>query len=265
MAVRSCAQLVKAAKPIYLRRKALRTEDHAPTVGSRPIASRPAQPRKNNRRPLPSPRGRWAFGYHGRLVPTSFAPASSAAVSAVARPLLMFPLAQQTAVTYPGIDGFLGTRGSLMLDVVFLAMFAVVPILLWSIYLVRYRRLFRLHKQLQLGMGLVLLIAVVAFEVDIRFITHEWELRADPSPFFDIDNQWGCPAGISLIVHLLFAVPTLLLWIYVNVQALRKFPSPPAPSAHSHSHLIWGRAAGIGMLMTAFTGWIFYYLAFVAS
>ena len=174
-------------------------------------------------------------------------------------------LAQQTGDQYPGIDGFLGTRGSLMLDVVFLAMFAVVPVLLLSIYLVRYRRLYRLHKQMQLVMGLVLLVAVVAFEIDIRFITHEWELRADPSPFFDIKHPWTCPAGVSLIVHLFFAVPTLLLWIFVNVQALRKFPDPPQPGPHSRAHLLWARAAGIGMLMTAFTGWIFYYLAFVAA
>jgi len=177
----------------------------------------------------------------------------------------MVLLAQVSSTAYPGIDGFLGTRGSLMLDVVFLAMFAVVPVLLLSVYLVRYRRLFKLHKRLQLGTGIVLLIAVVAFEIDMRFITHEWELRAEPSPFFDVDNRWGCPAGISLIVHLLFAVPTLLLWIYVNVQAVRGFPSPPQPAPHSYSHLIWGRAAGVGMLMTAFTGWIFYYLAFIAS
>jgi putative membrane protein len=175
----------------------------------------------------------------------------------------MLPFAD-TPPTYPGIDGFLGTRGSIMLDVVFLAMFAVVPVLLASIYVVRYRRLFWLHKVLQLTTGIVLLIAVVAFEIDVRFITHEWEKRADPSPFFDINHPWTCPAGISLIVHLFFAVPTLLLWIYVNVQAVRKFPSPPKPSEHSHSHVIWGRLAAIGMLMTAFTGWIFYYLAFIA-
>lgn len=177
----------------------------------------------------------------------------------------MLFLAQTPTPTYPGIDGFLGTRGSLMLDVVFLAMFAVVPLLLLSIYLVRYRRQFWWHKQLQLGMGLVLLVAVVAFEIDMRFITHQWEIRAEPSPFFDLDNQWGCPAGIGLIVHLLFAVPTLVLWIVVTVRALRRFPNPPQPSGHSHAHLFYGRAAAIGMLMTAFTGWIFYYLAFVAS
>ena len=37
-------------------------------------------------------------------------------------------------VAYPGIDGFLGTRASWMLDVLFLAMFAVVVVLGWSVY-----------------------------------------------------------------------------------------------------------------------------------
>ena len=37
---------------------------------------------------------------------------------------------------FSGTNGFLGTRGSLMLDVVFLAMFAIVPVLaLTTIYL----------------------------------------------------------------------------------------------------------------------------------
>ena len=49
-----------------------------------------------------------------------------------------------------------------MLDVVFLAMFVVVPVMLYSIYLVRYRRRYRLHKRLQLGLGLILLMAVTA-------------------------------------------------------------------------------------------------------
>ena len=39
---------------------------------------------------------------------------------------------------YPGIDGFLGTRASLMLDVVFLAMFAVIPTMAVSVHLVKH-------------------------------------------------------------------------------------------------------------------------------
>ncbi len=171
----------------------------------------------------------------------------------------MLPLAQQ----FGGTNGFLGTRGSLMLDVVFLAMFAVVPLLALSIYVVKYRRAYDLHKKLQIVMGTVLLLAVVAFEVDMQFLT-VWEERAEPSPYFSSQSKWSCPAGISLLVHLMFAVPTFVLWIVVMVQALRLFASPPKPGKHSLSHMLWGKLAAVGMVGTAVTGWIFYYLAFAA-
>ncbi len=38
-----------------------------------------------------------------------------------------------------------------MLDLVFLAMFAVIPIMAWSIYQVRYQGRYLLHKRVQLG------------------------------------------------------------------------------------------------------------------
>jgi uncharacterized membrane protein YozB (DUF420 family) len=165
---------------------------------------------------------------------------------------------------YPGFSGFVpGSRGSLMLDVVFAAMFVVVPLLAASIYLVKYRHQFSLHKKLQLTMAAVLFVAVLLFELDIRL--NGWEERAGPSPYFDPANKWNCPAGISLIIHLSFAVPTLVLWVMVVVQALRKFSKPPMPGPHSPWHARWGMVAAVGMLLTAITGWIFYWLAFVAT
>jgi membrane-associated HD superfamily phosphohydrolase len=162
---------------------------------------------------------------------------------------------------FAGLDGFLGTRGSLMLDLVFLAMFAIVPVLSVSVYLVKYRRQYRIHKQIQVALGVVLLVAVTAFEVDMRFFT-DWKERAAPSPYFEPET-WN-PVWYSLIVHLCFAVPTTLLWIYVIVAALRRFPIPPGPSDYSLTHVFWARLATVGMVMTAATGWVFYWLAFVA-
>src|SRR5436190_16138435 len=160
---------------------------------------------------------------------------------------------------YPGISGFVpGARGSLMLDVVFVAMFVVVPLLAASLYLVRYRRQYAWHKRLQLAMAVVLLVAVLLFEIDIR--VNGWEERAAASPYFDAAHKWNSPAGISLIIHLSFAVPTLLLWIYVVVQALRNFNRLPVPGAHSRSHSRWGTLAAAGMVLTAVTGWAFYWL-----
>jgi hypothetical protein len=42
------------------------------------------------------------------------------------------------------------------------------------------------------------------------------------------------------------------------------FPCPPAPGPHSPWHIRWAKVAAIDMLMTAITGWLFYWLAFVA-
>lgn len=172
----------------------------------------------------------------------------------------MFLLAQQSAEMH----GFLPTRGSWMLDFVFVAMFAIVPVLGWSIWLVKYRRpdqgyKCQWHKRTQLTLAAVLLVAVTAFEIDLNLVTKDWRPLAEPSPYY--------ASGIvsySLWIHLCFAVPTPLLWIFVIVQALRKFPQPPAACPYSRQHLLWGRVAAFAMLMTAVTGWVFYWLAFVA-
>ena len=179
-----------------------------------------------------------------------------------------------------GIDGFLGTRASIMLDVVFLAMFAIIPLMSWSIWLVRHRQQYALHKRIQLGLGFLLAVAVGLFEIDMRFISG-WRDRAQPSPYYTAASDPGpvqffffkellrldeVPGWVvtSLCIHLVFATTTALLWIVVIVRALRRFPNPPAPGAHSRAHVFWARLAAWDMLLTAVTGWIFYWLAFVA-
>lgn len=164
---------------------------------------------------------------------------------------------------YRGIDGFLGTRASIMLDVVFLAMFAVVPIMVWSIGLARRRRNYRLHKLVQLTLGGVLLAAVVLFEVDMRFVSG-WQDRAVESPYWGDGVFARSLVWQALAVHLCFAVSTAVLWILVIVRALRNFPSPPQPGLHSAWHRRWGWIAAVDMVLTSLTGWIFYWLAFAA-
>lgn len=148
-----------------------------------------------------------------------------------------------------------------MIDVVFLAMFAVIPVLFWSLYLVRRRGLYGWHKRIQITLALVLLLAVTAFELEMRLLG--WQHRAEPSPFWR-PGRWNDWIDWSLAIHLLCAIPTFFLWVMVIVQALRKFPHPPAPGPHSATHRRWGWMAAIGMTLTACTGWVFYWLAFVA-
>lgn len=163
---------------------------------------------------------------------------------------------------YPGWNGFLGTRASLMLDVVFLAMFAVLPVLAFSVWLVRYRKQYLWHKRIQLTLGAILAVAVTLFEIDMRI--YGWQERADLSPYFDLSTGTG---GVitMLWIHLAAAVSTAVLWIVVIAGALRRFANPPQPGAHSPSHRLWGWLAAIDMGLTGATGWIFYWMAFAAT
>ncbi|HQU42774.1 MAG: hypothetical protein B7Z73_04230 [Planctomycetia bacterium 21-64-5] len=158
---------------------------------------------------------------------------------------------------YSGFDGFLGTRASLMLDVVVVAMVGVLVLLGLSIYLVRYRRRYVWHKRLQLLLVAALLVVVALFEADMRI--NGWRARAESSPYYD---SLVMPA---LTLHLAFSVSTCLLWGWVTVGALRKFDRPPQPGPHSSSHCLWGRLAALDMLCTAVSGWAFYWLAFAAT
>lgn len=151
--------------------------------------------------------------------------------------------------------GFLPFRGSVMLDVVFLAMFAIIPILMFSVALAK-RRLFRAHRNLQVATAIVLLLAVVAFEIDMRFVTDWRELAKD-----SVLHSACYPL---LYLHLLFAIPTPILWAVIIVGALRNFDRDfQAPTYRLwHRQLGW---FGVGLMLgTAITGIVFYVAAFIA-
>jgi len=158
---------------------------------------------------------------------------------------------------FGGIDGFLGTRASLGMDVVLVGLWLLLPVLAWSIWLVR-RGHFSTHKTLQLLIAGALFAAIVVFEIDVRLVS-DWKERARPSPWW--------PGGVlgSLGIHLVFAVSTFVLLVWVLWEAIRRFPVPPAPGAHGPRHRGLARLAALDLALTALTGTAFYWLAFVAS
>lgn len=160
------------------------------------------------------------------------------------------------AAAFPGIDGFLGTRGSFGMDVVLVGLLALLPVMAWSIALVRRGR-YVSHRRLQLAIVALLAAAILVFEIDVRLIS-DWRLRAAPSPWW--------PRGVlaALGVHLVFAVSTFVLWAWVVWEAVARFPTPPAPGAHGGRHRRMARLAALDLVLTAVTGSAFYWLAFVA-
>ena len=166
-------------------------------------------------------------------------------------------VAAADSAAFGGIDGFLGTRASVGMDVVLVGLWLLLPVLAWSIMLVR-RGSYAAHKTLQLVIAGALLAAIVVFEIDVRLVS-DWKARARPSPWW--------PGGVlaMLGVHLVFAVSTLGLLSWVLWEALRRFPVPAAPGTHGPRHRRFGWLAAIDLMLTAVTGTIFYWLAFVAT
>lgn len=180
--------------------------------------------------------------------------------SAMARPVVdraHHPFMRESSLpSAPGLDGFLGSRASLGMDVVLVGLLATLPLLAWSIHRVTRRRDYAGHKRLQLAIVAALLAAIVVFEVDIRLLS-DWKPRAAPSPYW--------PGGVltALGIHLVFAVSTLVLWSWVVWEAWKRFPTPPVPGPHGPRHRVMARLAAIDLLLTAVTGTFFYWIAFV--
>ena len=156
-------------------------------------------------------------------------------------------------------SGFLGTPASLMLDVVVCSLVLVLPVLAWGLWEARIRRNFALHKRIQVGLTLVLLVVVVLFEIDLRLQGGFWEL-AKNSPY----------AGTAflrnlLTVHLCFSISTVFIWGATFIAALRAFPNPPAPGAFSAKHKLMAWLSVADMVGTVATGLMVYYYGFMAK
>jgi hypothetical protein len=118
----------------------------------------------------------------------------------------------------------------------------------------------------QIVLGCVLLAAVLAFEIDTRFVHGGWERIINK----DAAAPRMSPVELEgvrrvLYVHLLFAVSTPVVWAVTLVLALRRFESPARPGRHSELHKKLGWLSAVDLALTAVTGLWFYYLAFVAG
>jgi uncharacterized membrane protein YozB (DUF420 family) len=158
-------------------------------------------------------------------------------------------------------DGFLGYRATLMLDVVVCALAVVVPMLLASLYAVKIRRNYKLHKCMQITLGAVLLVIVGLFEIDMRLhggIAGILARRSRPLSGDELTSFYRL-----LYVHLFFSITTVFLWFTTLTLALRRIPSPPGPCSHSRLHKRLGWISVADITLTSVTGLLVYYVGFV--
>ena len=158
-------------------------------------------------------------------------------------------------------DGFLGFHTSFMLDAVVVALVLVVPVLVFSLYSVKIGRLYTRHRNLQMSLAIVLLVAVLAFEVDLHLVQGGWENVVRKGSALS-DNQMTFIRKV-LRIHLVFAGSTPFLWGATILFALIRMPRPPQPSPHSRLHKVLGWASTFDLVVTSVTGLVFYYVAFV--
>jgi len=143
-------------------------------------------------------------------------------------------------------QGFLGTRGDLLMDIVILALVAVVPIVFYNWSLARTGR-YPLHKTMQIWLAVLLGAVVGLFEFNLRLQGGIFEATAASSyAGTGTLNFW-------IYFHTFFAITTIFIWIGLIVVSLRRFPNPPAPGAFSGRHRFWGRIGMIWMLVTGVT------------
>lgn len=156
-------------------------------------------------------------------------------------------------------NGFLGTSASLMLDVVVVSLLVVAPALFYSLYTVKFRRNYLLHKRLQIAISVALFLVVALFEIDMQMQGGFWELAKDSA-------HAGTPFLKRLLaVHLVFSITTFFLWFATFATALRGFPNPPGPGSFSRKHKIMAWTATADMLLTIATGLMVYYYGFVTT
>ena len=150
-----------------------------------------------------------------------------------------------------------------MLDVVVCALVLVVPVIVLSLYLVKVRKNYALHAAIQTILAVVLLVVVVAFEVDMR-MHGGWQNIVNKNPAAPrVVGESLSQVRTMLLVHLVFAITTPVLWITTLSLAWRRFSRPPSPGTHSRVHKTLGWLATIDLVLTSVTGLGFYYLAFV--
>ena len=160
-------------------------------------------------------------------------------------------------------DGFLGFRTSLMLDVVVCALVLVVPAILTSLYLVKVKKNYTTHRNIQLTLAAILLLAVAAFEIDMQLVQGGWQ-EVVAKREVPLNAEQLASVRTVLWIHLVFAISSPILWAVTIVLALKHIPKPPAPCPHSRLHAKLGWAATVDLVLTSVTGLWFYYVAFVA-
>ena len=152
-------------------------------------------------------------------------------------------------------QGFLGTRGDILMDLVVLSFIVILPVLVVSWRAARGGD-FRKHRAIQVTLVLVLAVAVGLFEVDLKLSGGIFELTRE-------SGYAGTAILNSLIYgHTLVAISSVLVWVPLIVLSLRRFPNPPMSNTFGPTHRQWGRIGMLLMMASGLSAIPLYYVGF---
>lgn len=152
--------------------------------------------------------------------------------------------------------GFLSERGDILIDLVVVSFLIILPLLIISWRFARGGQ-YSNHRAVQLGLAILLAIAVGLFELDLKLSGGIFELTRE--------SAYSGTSLLNSIIygHTLVAVGSVLVWVPLIVLSLRRFGNPPVPGAFSRRHRFWGRTGMLLMMASGLSALPLYYLGFV--
>lgn len=151
--------------------------------------------------------------------------------------------------------GFLGTRAPLFMDVVTL-FFMVVPFLVaYSVYMAIKRR-YRAHFILQLFTFAMSMIMVVVFEIGVR-------IEGGFNAYMQESTLSYSAVLIYLIVHILFALLTVVAWGITIYSSLKAYREEGYQATYFKKHKKRARWVFLAIVINAILGTMMYPILFI--
>lgn len=135
-------------------------------------------------------------------------------------------------------------------------MVIILPLLWYSVKKVRDDRNYKLHKNIQLIMFVILFFVVLLFEYDMQHggIFEMVKGSSYESTFF---------LNFMIYFHTFLFITTSLIWTILIIASLIKFGKNPRLGKFSRTHRLWAKIGMWVMALTCITGVILYIYGFV--
>ena len=149
--------------------------------------------------------------------------------------------------------GFLGTRADGFVDAAIVLLVVAPFVMAYALRLAAQRRHLD-HRNLQLGLLLAGIAAVLLLEGSLRF-GGAAEAYAASSLYNSASLR------VTFLVHLAVAVPTFIAWCGLATLSWRRY-TVTLPGSFGRTHRRWGRFVLVGLCLSSATGVALYVMSF---